>query len=132
METGEFIKTIAPYVTAIAGLIGGVYAASKTNSNQLTATYFSHMVEAYERFWDCFIHFLYEPNDQTRDQFSVAVYNAALYASEASAEGIQDLYTTAVSYTNGKIDMKEMDKCAGALSEQLHHEVLTFRGRINY
>lgn len=132
MTTTELIKTVAPYVTAIAGLLGGIYAASKTNSNQLTATYFSHMVEAYERFWDCFIHFLYEPNDQTRDQFSVAVYNAALYASEASAEGIQDLYRKAVAYTQRKIDMREMDKYAGALSEQLHREVLTFRGRANY
>lgn len=132
MTTTELIKTVAPYVTAIAGLLGGIYAASKTNSNQLTATYFSHMVEAYERFWDCFIHFLYEPNDQTRDQFSVAVYNAALYASEASAEGIQDLYRKAVAYTQRKIDMREMDKYAGTLSEQLHREVLTFRGRTNY
>ena len=129
MPTTEIIQSVAPYVTAIVGLLGGIYAASKSNSNQLTATYFTHMVEAYEQFWNCFTHFVYRPNDETRNQFSVAVYNAVLYSSEDSAKGIEVLYHKAVDCVRGQIDTKELDKWAGILEEQLHHEVLTFRAR---
>lgn len=87
------------------------------------------MVEAYEQFWVCFTHFVYDPNDETRNQFSVAVYNAVLYSSEDSTKAIQVLYYKAIGYIQGQIDTKELDKWAGILEEQLHHEVLTFRTR---
>lgn len=129
MLTNEIIQTVAPYVTAVAGLLGGMYAASKSNSNQLTAAYFTHMVEAYEHFWNCFNHFVYSPSEETRNQFSVAVYNAVLYASADSASGIQILFYKAIDYTQEEICLEELDEWAGRLEQLLHHEVLTFRTR---
>ena len=39
--TVELIAAIAPYVAALVGLLGGVYAVVRSNSNQLTAAYFT-------------------------------------------------------------------------------------------
>ena len=47
----ELIKAVAPYVAALTGLLGGIYAAVKSNSNQLTAAYFNRMTAAYEQHW---------------------------------------------------------------------------------
>ena len=74
--TVELITAIAPYITALVGLLSGVYAVSRANSNQLTSTYFSRMTAAYENHWAAFAEFVYYPNDKTRNAYVVAVYNA--------------------------------------------------------
>lgn len=127
----EIIGFVAPYATAVIGLLGGVYAAIKSNSNQLTAAYFNRMTSAYETLWQCFTTFVYTPSDEHRNQFSAAVYNAVLYASDDSAKAIQVLFDKTIEYLrSGKQDMQQLDEWAGVLEEQLHEEVATFRHRV--
>ena len=54
----ELIKVIAPYIAALVGLLGGVYASVRSNSNQLTAAYFNKMTAAYEQHWKAFAEFV--------------------------------------------------------------------------
>ena len=128
--TVELISAIAPYVAALVGLLGGVYAVVRSNSNQLTAAYFTRMTAAYEAHWLAFTEFVYRPTDETRNAYAVAVYNAVLYSSEDAAKRIQILFCKATEYTSsGQQDMCELDKWAGELEAILHHDVLRFRGR---
>ncbi len=128
--TVELITAIAPYITALVGLLSGVYAVSRANSNQLTSTYFSRMTAAYENHWAAFAEFVYYPNDKTRNAYVVAVYNAVLYSSEDAANGIQALFHKAIEYTrSGQSDARQLDKWAGDLEVILHNDVLRFRER---
>lgn len=127
----ELIKAVAPYVAALVGLLGGVYAAVKSNSNQLTAAYFNKMTAAYEQHWKAFTEFVYCPNDVTRNAYTVAVYNAVLYSASDVAKAIQILHDKAIEYTrSGQYDMSQLDKWAGILEETLHEDVLRFQKRV--
>ena len=89
------------------------------------------MTASYEQFWNAFTRFVYHPTDETRDQFSVAVYNAVLYSPEDIAEGIQALYHKTIERSrSGQQDAKELDTFAGALEELMHQDVLKFRKRV--
>lgn len=126
----ELIKAIAPYIVALIGMLGGVYAAIRANHNQLTAAYFTKMTAAYERHWEAFTEFVYNPTDETRNAYAVAVYNAVLYSTEDIAKGIQVLHDYAVEYTrSGQHDMCKLDEIAGALEELLHDDVQRLRDR---
>ena len=127
----ELIKAVAPYVAALVGLLGGVYAAVKSNSNQLTAAYFNRMTAAYEQHWKAFTEFVYHPTDETRNAYTVAVYNAVLYSASDAAKGIQVLHHKAIEYTrSGQYDMRQLDEWAGILEEVLHEDVLRFEKRV--
>lgn len=126
----ELIKAAAPYVAALAGLLGGIYAAVKSNSNQLTAAYFNRMTAAYEQHWNAFVEFAYNPNDENRNAYTASVYNAVLYSAEDAAKGIQVLYRKAIEYTrSGQYDMRQLDEWSGTLEEILHEDVLRFQKR---
>ena len=130
--TVELITALAPYITALVGLIGGVYAVVRSNSNQLTATYFARMTAAYEAHWKAFTEFVYHPTDETRNAYVIAVYNAVLYSSEDAAKGLQILFHKAIEHTrSGRYDARELDKWAGDLQVTLHHDVLRFRERVS-
>ena len=126
----ELIKAVAPYVAALVGLLGGVYAAVKSNSNQLTAAYFNRMTAAYEKHWEAFAEYVYHPTEQTRNAYTVAVYNAVLYSAPDAAKGIQILHNKAIEHTrSGQYDMSQLDEWAGILEEVLHEDVLRFQKR---
>ena len=126
----EMIKAAAPYITALVGLLGGVYAVVRTNSNQLNSAYFGRMTAAYEQHWQAFSEFVYEPNDKHRNAYIVAVYNAMLYASDDVGRGIQMLFEKAIEYTSsGRCDMRELGMYADELEKLLQKDVVKYRDR---
>lgn len=129
----EIIKAVAPYIVALVGMLGGIYAAVQNNRNQLTATYFVKMTDAYERHWKAFTEFVYCPNDETRNAYSIAVYNAVLYSTEDIARSIQALYNKAIEPTSSGIpDTRALDELAGELEVLVCKDVRTFRDRLRH
>lgn len=126
----EWINTLAPYMIAIASVIAGIYSVVCSGGNQLDAAYFEKMTAAYEQHWKAFSEFVYHPSDKTRDAYTVAVYNAVLYASEDVAVGIRLLYNKALDMScGGYFDTETLDRLAGYLEELLCKDVSRFRAR---
>lgn len=118
-------------IIALVAVLGLIFNKVQERDTALSSAYFSRMTAAYEQFWEAFTRFVYHANDQTRDQLSVAVYNAVLYSSEDIAKGIQVLYYKAIERSrNGQQDAKELDTLAGILEELMHEDVLRFRKRV--
>lgn len=118
-------------IIALIAVLGLIFNKIQERDTALSSAYFSHMAASYEQFWDAFTRFVYHPTDESRDQFSVAVYNAVLYSSEDIAAGIQALYHKALERSRcGQQDAKELDTLAGELEELMHQDVLKFRKRV--
>lgn len=128
----ETVQILAPYVTAIVALLGSVYAVGRGNRNQLAAAYFEKMSTAYEQHWESFARFVYDPTDETRDAYTVALYNALLYASDGVAVELQSLYRAAISYTRtGGRDVRELDAQTWVLMDLLQEDMVSFQSRNN-
>lgn len=118
-------------IIALIAVLGLIFNKIQERDTALSSAYFSRMTASYEQFWNAFTRFVYHPTDETRDQFSVAVYNAVLYSPEDIAEGIQALYHKTIERSrSGQQDAKELDTFAGALEELMHQDVLKFRKRV--
>lgn len=123
----------ASEVVALIAVVGLAVNKIQERTTALTGTYFSKMTASYERFWEAFTLFVYNPNIEHRNQLAIAVYNAVLYSSAEVAGGIQLVYEKAIEYTrSGKLDAKELDLYAGELENLTHKDVLSFRNRTHH
>lgn len=127
-----FDKLIAlsPYIVALISVIGVVYTAAKANKNQLTASYFGKMTEAYEKFYECLVQFVYHPSNATRDALTTATYVAALYSSDKGSAGINLVFRKAIERSQtGHLDAEELDAHVGELTHLLRDELARFHKR---